>query len=231
MLDSRVIQTTDKGLLTPNNCVVCLIDHQPQMNFGVASTDRDVLLNNTVMLAKAASVFKVPAILTTVAAEDFSGWMYPQILDVFPGQPVIDRTTVNAWEDAQFRAAVEKTGRRNLVMSALWTEVCLALPVLQSLCDGFNVFVVEDACGGVSRTSHEAAMRRIEKAGAMPITSMAFMLELQRDWSRKNTYDQVMTLLKEHGGAYGQGIEYNATMRQGAPPTRHRPDDVAAKHR
>ncbi len=220
MLGQRLQQDTDKGLLTPDNCVVCLIDHQPQMNFGVASMDRNVLLNNTVMLAKAARIFDVPTVLTTVAAEDFSGYLYPQILDVLPDHPVIDRSTVNAWEDGDFRAAVEATGRRNLVLSALWTEVCLALPAIQALADGYNVFVVEDACGGISTTVHEAAMRRVESAGAVPVTAMAFMLELQRDWARTTTYDDVMTVLKDHGGAYGQGVEYDQTMRRDAPPTR-----------
>ncbi len=224
MLSQSLKQDTDKGLLTPDNCVVCLIDHEPQMNFGVASTDRDVLLNNTILLAKAAKVFDVPVVLTTVGAEEFSGYMYPQILDVFPDHDVIDRTSVNAWQDENFRAAVENTGRRNIVLSALWTEVCLALPAIQALADGFNVFVVEDACGGVSKTVHDAAMRRVESAGAIPITAMAFMLELQRDWARLDTYDDVMTVLKEHGGAYGQGIEYNQTMRQDAPPSRRNPD-------
>lgn len=191
------------------------------MNFGVASIDRDVLLNNTLMLTKAAKVFAVPTIFTTVGAKEFSGWMYPQILDVFPDNAIIDRTTVNAWQDDAFRRAVERTNRRNLVLSALWTEVCLALPAIHALADGYNVFVVEDACGGVSRTTHDAAMRRVERAGAIPITAMAFLLELQRDWARKDTYDQVMNVLKEHGGAYGQGIEYNATMRLGMKPTRH----------
>ena len=226
MLSQSLKQDTDKGLLTPDNCVVCLIDHEPQMNFGVASTDRDVLLNNTVLLAKAAKTFDVPVVLSTVAAEEFSGYMYPQILDVFPDHDVIDRRTVNAWEDENFRAAVENTGRRNFVLSALWTEVCLALPAIQALADGYNVFVVEDACGGVNMTVHDAAMRRVEKAGAIPITAMAFMLELQRDWARQDTYDDVMTILKDHGGAYGQGIEYNQTMRQDAPPSRRNPDRV-----
>ncbi len=224
MLSQAMKQYSDKGLLTADNCVVCLIDHEPQMNFGVASTDRDVLLNNTILLAKAAKVFDVPVVLTTVGAEEFSGYMYPQILDVFPDHDVIDRTSLNAWEDDNFRAAVESTGRRNIVLSALWTEVCLALPAIQALADGFNVFVVEDACGGVSKTVHDAAMRRVESAGATPITAMAFMLELQRDWARQDTYDDVMTVLKEHGGAYGQGIEYNQTMRQGAPASRRNRD-------
>ncbi len=220
MLSEPFRSDTDKGLLTRDNCVVCLVDHQPQMNFGVASTDRDLLLNNTLLLARAAELFGVPTVLTTVAAEDFSGYMYPQILDIFPGRAVIDRTTVNAWEDETFRAAIEMTGRRNLVMSALWTEVCLALPTIQALADGYNVFVVEDACGGVSKVVHDAAMRRVEAAGAVPITAMAFLLELQRDWARKDTYEGVMSVLKQHGGAYGQGVEYNQTMRQDAPPTR-----------
>ncbi len=223
-MNATFMKHSDKGLLTPDNCAICFIDHQPQMNFGVANIDRDVLLNNTVMLAKAAKVFNVPVILTTIGAEEFGGYMYPQILDVFPGHPVIDRTSINAWEDKRFLAAVEATGRRNLILSALWTELCLALPAIQASVDGFNVFVVEDACGGFSQMVHEAAMRRVEAAGAVPVTAMQVFLELQRDWARKETYDDVMAVLKEHAGAYGQGIEYNSTMRMGLPPTRKHPD-------
>jgi nicotinamidase-related amidase len=213
------------GLLTPQNCTVIFIDHQPQMTFGVANIDRQTLLNNTLLLAKSAKVFKVPTILTTVETASFSGNMWPQLLDVFPDQKPIERTSMNSWEDKAFVAAVEKTGRKKLVMAALWTEVCLAFPAIQALEAGYEVYGVEDASGGTSVVAHEAAMRRIEQAGAVPVTAVQVLLEFQRDWARKDTYNDVMAIVKEHCGAYGQGVEYAYTMvhkqaasRAGAKP-------------
>jgi nicotinamidase-related amidase len=200
------------GLLTPQNCTVIFIDHQPQMTFGVANIDRQTLLNNTLLLAKSAKVFKVPTILTTVETASFSGNMWPQLLDVFPDQIPIERTSMNSWEDKAFVAAVEKTGRKKLVMAALWTEVCLAFPAIQALEAGYEVYGVEDASGGTSVVAHEAAMRRIEQAGAVPVTALQVLLEFQRDWARKDTYNDVMAIVKEHCGAYGQGVEYAYTM-------------------
>lgn len=213
------------GLLTPQNCTVIFIDHQPQMTFGVANIDRQTLLNNTLLLAKSAKVFKVPTILSTVETASFSGNMWPQLLDVFPDQKPIERTSMNSWEDKVFVAAVEKTGRKKLVMAALWTEVCLAFPAIQALEAGYEVYGVEDASGGTSVVAHEAAMRRIEQAGAVPVTALQVLLEFQRDWARKDTYNDVMAIVKEHCGAYGQGVEYAYTMvhkqaasRAGAKP-------------
>jgi nicotinamidase-related amidase len=208
------------GLLNPQNCAVIFIDHQPQMNFGVANIDRQTLVNNTLLLAKAAKIFKVPTVLTTVEAVSFSGYMMPQLLDLFPGLEPIERSSMNSWEDAKFVAAVEKTGRKKLVMAALWTEVCLAFPAITALEAGYEVYAVEDASGATSVTAHNAAMRRIEQAGAVPVTALQVLLEFQRDWARKETYNEVIAAVKEHCGAYGQGVEYAYTMVHKQPASR-----------
>ena len=215
--------TTDKGLLTPQNCAVALIDFQPQMIFGVASIERQTLLNNVLVLAKAAKAFGVPVILTAVETKGFSGNTWPALLDLFPEHTPIERTTMNSWEDKNFVAAVKKTGRQNLVIAALWTEACLTYPALQAMTDGYGVFAVEDACGGTTPVAHDAAMRRIERAGAVPVTALQVLLELQRDWARKEHYDEVLAIVKEHSGAYGQGVEYAYTMVHGAPASRRKP--------
>lgn len=207
-------------LLNPQNSAVIFIDHQPQMTFGVASIDRQTLVNNVLLLAKAASIFKVPTILTTVETKSFSGNMWPQLLDIFPGQEPIERSSMNSWESEAFVKAVAATGRKKLVMAALWTEVCLVFPVLEALGAGYEVYAVEDASGGTSLTAHNAAMRRVEQAGAVPVTALQVLLEYQRDWARKETYDAVLGVVKEHGGAYGQGVEYAYTMVHGAPASR-----------
>lgn len=211
-----------RSLLTPENCVVIFIDHQPQMTFGVTSIDRQTLFNNTLILAKAARIFDVPAILTTVETETFSGYMWPQLLDVFPGQAPIERTSMNSWEDAGFLAAVKATGRKKLVIAALWTEVCLAFPAIQAMEAGFEVYAVEDASGGTSEVAHRAAMDRVVQAGAVPVTAIQVLLELQRDWARRDTYDAVMKVALEHTGAYGQGVEYAYTMVHKQPPANRR---------
>ncbi len=207
-------------LLNPQNSAVIFIDHQPQMTFGVANIDRQTLVNNVLLLAKAASIFKVPTILTTVETKSFSGNMWPQLLDVFPGQEPIERSSMNSWESEAFVKAVAATGRKKLVMAALWTEVCLVFPALEALGAGYEVYAVEDASGGTSLAAHNAAMRRIEQAGAVPVTALQVLLEYQRDWARKETYNDVLAVVKEHGGAYGQGVEYAYTMVHGAPASR-----------
>ncbi len=213
-------ETGIHGLLNPQNCAVIFIDHQPQMTFGVANIDRQTLFNNTLLLAKAAKIFKVPTVLTTVETMSFSGYMWPQLLDLFPGLEPIERSSMNSWEDAKFVAAVEKTGRKKLVMAALWTEVCLAFPAIQALEAGYEVYAVEDASGGTSVTAHNAALRRIEQAGAVPVTALQVLLEFQRDWARKETYNEVIAAVKEHCGAYGQGVEYAYTMVHKQPASR-----------
>lgn len=207
-------------LLHPQNSVVIFIDHQPQMTFGVSNIDRQTLFNNVLLLAKAAKIFHVPTILTTVETRSFSGNMWPQLLDIFAEQNPIERSSMNSWEDPAFVAAVEATGRKKLVMAALWTEVCLAFPALEAIRAGYEVYAVEDASGGTSLIAHNAAMRRLEQAGVVPVTALQVLLEYQRDWARKETYDAVIEVVKEHTGAYGQGVEYAYTMVHGAPASR-----------
>lgn len=211
---------SEKGLLTPDNCVVTLIDLQPQMLFGVGNFDRQSVISNNVLLAKAAKVFEVPVILTTVETKAFSGLMWPQVQAVYPEQKTIERTTMNSWDDTNFVAAVEKAGRRKIVLAGLWTETCVALASVQAMHDGYEVFVVEDCCGDVSQLAHENAMQRVIQAGAKPVTALSVMLEWQRDWAQKDTYDAVMDIVKTHCGAYGMGVEYAYTMVHGAAQTR-----------
>ncbi|MBW4565356.1 MAG: hydrolase [Mojavia pulchra JT2-VF2] len=210
---------TVHSLLTPENSTVIFIDHQPQMTFGVANIDAQTLINNTVGLAKAAKIFNVPTILTTVETKGFSGYMWPQLLEVFPNQTPIERTSMNSWEESKFVAQVERIGRKKLVIAALWTEVCLVFPAIQAIEAGYEVYAVVDASGGTSQVAHDAAIQRIVQAGSVPVTWQQVLLEYQRDWARKETYDAVMGLVKEHSGTYGVGVEYAYTMIHGAPPS------------
>jgi len=211
---------SEKGLLTPENCVVAIIDLQPQMLFGVANFDRQTIINNNVALSKAAKVFDVPVVLSTVETKSFSGNMWPQIQAVFPNQTPIERSSMNSWDDKNFVAAIEKIGKKKIVLSGLWTETCVALPTMQAIHDGYEIYVVEDCCGDVSQLSHDNAMKRVIQAGAKPVTALSVMLEWQRDWANKDTYDAVMDIVKSHFGAYGVGVEYAYTMVHGAPATK-----------
>jgi nicotinamidase-related amidase len=206
------------SLLTPQNCTVIFIDHQPQMTFGVTSIDRQTLINNTVALAKTAKLFNVPVILTTVESKSFSGLMWPQILEIFPGKQPIERSSMNSWEDKNFVGEVQRIGRKKLVIAALWTEVCLCFPAIQAMEAGYEVYAVEDASGGTSEVAHGNAMKRIIQAGGVPVSWLQVLLEFQRDWARRETYDAVMKLVIDHAGAYGQGVEYAYTMVHGQPP-------------
>jgi nicotinamidase-related amidase len=219
------VKRSEKGLLTPDNCAVTLIDLQPQMLFGVANFDRQGIINNNVALAKAAKVFNVPVVLSMVETKSFSGNMWPQIQAVFPRQSPIERTSMNSWDDANFVAAIQKTGRKKIVLAGLWTETCVALPTIQAIYDGYEVYVVEDCCGDVSQLAHDNAMKRVIQAGAKPVTALSVMLEWQRDWALKETYNAVMDIVKTHFGAYGVGVEYAYTMVHGAAATRF-PDYV-----
>jgi nicotinamidase-related amidase len=216
------LSSTDKGLLTPDNCAVIFIDHQPQMLFGVANIDRQDLLNNVLVLAKAAKIFHVPVILTAIESEGFSGNITPELLDLFPNQTPIERSNLNSWENKKLVAAVKSTARKNFLIAALWSETCLVFPALQMLDEGYGVYAVEDASGGTSKAAHGAAIRRIEQAGAVSLTAFQVLLEFQRDWSRKEHYEEVMAVVKEHCGAYGRGIEYTATMVRKAPTCQER---------
>lgn len=205
-------QGAAKKLLTPDNSALIMIDHQSQMAFAVQSIDRKLLENNSVALAKTAKAFNVPTIMTTVAEKSFSGPLFGGIKQVYPSLPVIDRTTMNSWEDKNFRDAVKKTGKKKLVMAALWTEVCLTMPALAALEEGYEVYIVTDASGGVSKEAHDMSVTRMVQAGAVPVTWMQILLEYQRDWARQRTYDAVIKIALEHGGAYGTGLEYAKAM-------------------
>ncbi|EGT5713497.1 hydrolase [Cronobacter dublinensis subsp. dublinensis] len=211
--------TTSKlELLTPSNCQMIFIDQQPQMAFGVQSIDRQVLKNNTVALAKAAKVFNIPTIITTVETESFSGNTYPELLDVFPGQDILERTSMNSWDDQKVRDALAANGKRKVVVSGLWTEVCNNSFSLCAMLEGnYEIYMVSDASGGTSKEAHDFAMQRMIQAGVVPVTWQQVMLEWQRDWARKETYNAVMDIVKEHSGAYGMGVDYAYTMVHKAP--------------
>jgi nicotinamidase-related amidase len=211
---------SEKGLLTPDNCVVTMIDLQPQMLFGVANFDRQAIINNNVALAKAVRVFGVHVVLSTVETKSFSGNMWPQVQAVFPNLTPIERTTMNSWDDDNFVAAIKKTGKKKIVLTGLWTETCVALPTVQAIHDGYEVYVVEDCCGDISQLAHDNAMKRVIQAGARPVTALSVMLEWQRDWAAKDTYDAVMDIVKTHFGAYGVGVEYAYTMVHGTAATK-----------
>src|SRR6266568_2720045 len=189
------------ALLTPDNSVLILIDHQPFQFAGLRSHDTQSVINNVVGLAKSAKIFGVPTLLTTVV-QDRGGYLLKQLQDVFPEQKPIDRTFINTWEDARVVDWVKKSGRTKIVMAALWTEICLAMPVIQALGEGYEVYIVTDASGAVSLEAHEMAIQRMIQAGAVPITWMVFGAEIQRDWARK-TAPATAQVLVEHGGVVG----------------------------
>jgi nicotinamidase-related amidase len=216
-------------LYTPEDSVVVFIDHQPQMTFGVANIDRATLINNVTLLAKVAKEFNIPAVITSVETESFSGYVWPQLLDVFPGQEVIERTSMNSWDDEGFRAAIEATGRKNIIITGLWTEVCVTWPTIEMLGAGYNVYVVEDCCGATSQAAHDASLSRMVQAGAVRVTTIPALLEWQRDWAKREHYDKLMGLIKNQGGAYGVGVEYAYTMVHHAPQSAQKPQVVPAK--
>ena len=205
-------------VLTPANCQIIFIDHQPQMAFGVQSIDRQVLKNNTVALAKAAKVFNIPTIITTVETESFSGNTYPELLDVFPGQDILERTSMNSWDDQKVRDALKANGKKKVVVAGLWTEVCNNSFALCAMLEGdYEIYMVADASGGTSKEAHDYAMQRMIQAGVIPVTWQQVMLEWQRDWARKETYTAVMDIVREHSGAYGMGVDYAYSMVHKAP--------------
>jgi nicotinamidase-related amidase len=205
-------------VLTPQNSQLLFIDQQPQMAFGVQSIDRQVLKNNVVGLAKAAKLFGIPTTITSVESQSFSGFTYPELLDVFPGQPVLERTSMNSWDDQKVRDALAANGRKKIVVSGLWTEVCNNTFALSAMLEGdYEIYMVEDASGGTSKDGHDYAMQRMIQAGVVPVTWQQVMLEWQRDWARRDTYDAVMNVVREHSGAYGMGVDYAYTMVHKAP--------------
>ena len=205
-------------LFTPDDTAIVFIDHQPQMTFGVDNIDKATLINNVTLLAKVAKLFNIPTILTAVETEVFSGYIWPQLLDVYEGQTkVIERTSMNSWDDEKFRAAIRATGKTNIIMTGLWTEVYVTWPTIEMLGEGYNIYVVEDCCGATSKMAHEAAMARMEQAGAIRLTTIPCLLEWQRDWANREHYDALMDLLRPQAGAYGVGVEYAYTMIHKAP--------------
>ena len=205
-----------KKLIHPDDTLFIFVDHQPQMAFGVTSIDRQSLKNNVVALAKAAKLFGAPIILTAVETEAFSGYIWPELLDVVQQKP-IERTSMNSWDSAELVAAVKASGRKKLVIAALWTEACLLFPALSALEEGFEVYMVTDASGGTTLEAHEGAIRRIEHAGGQSLTTITALLELQRDWAHRDTYNGVMDIVRDHFGAYGMGVDYAYTMVHKAP--------------
>lgn len=199
-------------LLAPNDHALILIDYQSQMSFATHSIDAITLRNNAGLIARAAASFKVPTILTTVAEKSFSGPMFTEVTEPFPGQALLDRTSMNTWEDAAVIDRVNAIGKKRLVFGGLWTSVCIVGPVLSALAQGFEAYVVADACGDVSEEAHNRAMDRMVQAGAQPMTALQYLLELQRDWARTETYESTIDIAKVHGGAYGLGVIYAKTM-------------------
>lgn len=199
--------------LSPQNSQLIFIDHQPQMAFGVQSIDRQVLKNNTVALAKSARIFDIPTTITSVESESFSGYTYPELLDVFPGKRILERTSMNSWDDRKVRDALAENGRRKVVVSGLWTEVCNITFAFSAMLEGdYEIYMVADASGGTTKEAHDYAMQRMVQAGVVPVTWQQVLLEWQRDWARRETYDAVIALVQEHSGAYGMGADYAYTM-------------------
>ena len=208
-------------VLTPANSQMIFIDQQPQMAFGVQSIDRQTLKNNVVGLAKAAKVFGVPTTITTVETHSFSGHTYPELLNVFPGNPILERTSMNSWDDQNVRDALAANvakGHKKIIVSGLWTEVCNTTFALSAMHDaGYEIYMVADASGGTSLEAHNQAMQRMVQAGVVPVTWQQVLLEWQRDWAKRETYDAVMDIVREHSGAYGMGVDYAYTMVHKAP--------------
>lgn len=205
------------ALLRPEDSFLVLIDHQPYQFANLNSHEPMMVVNNVVGLAKAAKVFDVPTILTTVL-EERGGYLIKGLQDVFPDQKPIDRTFINTWEDPAVTEIVKKSGRKQLILAALWTEVCLAMPTIQALGEGYDVFIVTDASGGVSKEAHDMAVRRMVAAGAVPITWMAVASEWQRDWAREKTASSLSSVILEHGGASGVAFAWELQLLATTPP-------------
>lgn len=197
-----------REMLSPSNAGLALIDFQPAMYFGVYSHDRTTIMQNTQIIAKAAKLFGVPTVLSTVARASFSGDLAPEITSVFPEHPIVDRTSINSWLAPHFREAIHQTGRKKFILAGLWTEACVMFPALDMLAAGFEVYFVADACGDITPEAHERAVQRLIQAGAVPITSLQLVFELQQDWARSATYEGVMEILKAHT-PYGMQVRFS----------------------
>jgi nicotinamidase-related amidase len=203
-----------KNLLSPDNHALVLIDFEGQMAFATNSISINELRTNTAIIAGASKIFNVPTIVTTVAEESFSGPVFPEVEEFYPQATsgYIDRTTMNTWEDEAAYKAITGKGKQKLVLAGLWTGVCIVGPALSALAEGYEVYVITDACGDVSTEAHERAVQRMVHEGVKPITSVQYLLELQRDWARQETYVAVTDLMKKYGAGYGLGIQYSHKM-------------------
>lgn len=202
-------------LLNPANHTLVLIDHEGQMAFAVESQPMEELRNNTGLITATSKLFEIPTVITTVAEKSFSGPVFPEIREYYPDEKTyIDRTTMNSWEDVRVVKAIEDIGKKRIVVAGLWTEVCIVTFALSALEDGYEVYVITDASGGVSAEAHEMAVTRMIQAGAVPMTSMQYLLEVYRDWARSDQYVEVNELAKRYGGSYGLGIDYIKTMKK-----------------
>lgn len=201
-----------KTLLSPKDHVLMMVDFQPQMAFATTSIDGVSLRNNAALVANAAKVFGVPAVLTTVAAKSFSGPIFDEIKSALGGVNIIDRSTMNCWEDQRVVDAVNRIDCGRIVVCGLWTSVCIVDPVLSALDQGFEIYVIADACGDVSKEAHDRAMERMVQLGARPMTSLQYLLELQRDWARMETAGKTTDVVLPYGGTYGLGAGYAAKM-------------------
>lgn len=206
-----------EALLTPDNCALILMDHQPFQFTGLASHDGQTIINNVVGLAKFAKVFKVPTLLTTVV-EQQGGYLLKPLQDVFPDQVPINRTSINTWEDPRVIEWVKKTDRKKIVFAGLWTEICVAMPAIQATGEGYEVFIVTDACGGVSLEAHEMAVRRMINVGCTPITWMVFGGELQRDWARSGTVPEFAQVVVDHLGSVGTAFLWEKQLLETPVP-------------
>jgi nicotinamidase-related amidase len=209
---SKAMPVPGKLLLSPRDHTLIMIDYQSQMAFATASVEVASLRNNVALVCKTAAGFDVTTIVTTVAAKTFSGPLFPEITEAFPNATVYDRTSMNSWEDAQITDQVNALGNNRLVICGLWTSVCIVGPTLSALDQGFEVYVITDACGDTSTEAHNRAIDRMVQAGARPLTSLQYLLELQRDWARGDTYGLTTGIARVNGGAYGIGIQYSASM-------------------
>lgn len=208
----KATPTPGKSLITADDHTLVMIDFQSQMAFATKSIPTELLRNNAALVANAAAGFNVSTILTTVAVDSFSGPMFSEITDAFPKQPLLDRTSMNTWEDAAVIDEVNRIGKERIIFAGLWTSVCIVGPVASAIDQGFDVYVIADACGDISEEAHERAVERMIQLGAKPMTSLQYLLELQRDWARSETYEMTTGIAKKWGGAYGLGITYAKTM-------------------
>lgn len=212
MSSEPIRNPVDDHLLTPKNSAFIIIDYQPVQVNSIASMDRQLLINNIVGASRAAVTYGLPIVHSTVNVKTgLNKPPIPQLRKVLEKFPTYDRTSINSWEDVEFRQAVEQTGRKKLIMTALWTEACLTFPALDALKEGYEVYVVADAVGGTSVTAHEMALRRMEQAGGKMISVPQLFCELQRDWQRKDTVPAFMNLFIETGGTAGIQFSYDRT--------------------